>query len=73
MKVKQLIAKLKKMPQNLEVFTSAHDHSEWEHAATTFGVSHYKKTDFDLDLLDLNCIELERFESNPKEWVTITG
>lgn len=30
MKVKQLIAKLKKMPQDLEVYTADHDHSDWE-------------------------------------------
>lgn len=30
MKVKQLIAELKKMPQHLDVYTADHDHGEFE-------------------------------------------
>ena len=43
MKVKDLIKKLKAMPQNLEVGVSAHDNQEWEIGAWPTTVDHFVK------------------------------
>lgn len=76
MKVKQLIAILKKMPQNLEVYTSAHDNSSWETAGYTSSVDHHAKEDL-REEWDLNNMlskeDLEWFEDNPEEWVVINS
>lgn len=76
MKVKKLIAELKKMPGNLEVYANAHDNAEYEIAGNTTGVRHMNKEllreEYNLDSFlfgsDKDC-----FEANPKEWVIITG
>ncbi len=47
MTVKQLINQLKKMPQNLEVGTAAHDNSEYEVQGWACSVDHLIKADFD--------------------------
>lgn len=75
MKVKQLIAKLKKMPPNAEVYTAAQDNSEWETAGNSTTVTHYVKKDL-REAAERACDdkwELEAFESLPKEWVTISS
>ena len=76
MKVRQLIAQLKKMPQNLEVYTNAHDNSPWEMAGETSRVDFYIKEelreDFNLDSA-LSDEDAHCFKSAPKQWVTICG
>ena len=49
MNVKQLIAELKKMPQNLEVGIVMHDNSEWEIAGLVHSISHLIKDEIDID------------------------
>ena len=76
MKVKKLIRELQKMPQNLEVSISAHDHSDWETAGDAITVDHCIKEDLRenyalneiLSKQDLDC-----FEDKPKEWINIHG
>ena len=69
MKVKQLINKLKKMPQNCEVAVSMHDNSEWETAGDVSSVLHFIKSDFaDREFVG----EDERaFDDMPKECVIL--
>lgn len=45
MTVKQLIAKLKKMPQNLNVYWADHDHGEYEINSTAGCVEHIYEPD----------------------------
>jgi len=47
MKVKQLISRLKKMPQDLEVYYSHHDNREYETAGTCDSVMLLVKSDYD--------------------------
>lgn len=49
MKVKQLINRLKKMPQNLEVEVAMHDNYEYESAGEVQSVNHFIKEDYDGD------------------------
>lgn len=76
MRVARLISILKKMPKTAEVFTSAHDNSEWETAGYTSMVNLYNKEELrvkhDLDS-KLGGYELESFEGQPKQWVTISS
>ena len=64
------------MPQNLEVYTNGHDNSPWETAGDSARVDFYIKEelreDFDLDN-QLSEEDMDCFESNPKQWVTICG
>lgn len=72
MKVSQLIAKLKKMPQHAEVGVAAHDNYEWEIAGWVSSVRHHTKMDF-VDRVEA-CGDRESkdmFKSNPEEWVTL--
>lgn len=71
MKVQQLIAQLKKMPQNIEVFTSAHDNAEYETAGYVTQVYHYRKKDFLGVIPELGRDARECFDAQPDEWVTI--
>ena len=69
MKVRELIKKLKKMPQNINVYTSNHDNYEWETSGNVSGVYHCVKEDLRKDaenhLKSKN--DIERFESNDDE------
>ena len=49
MTVKQLIAALKKMPQNFEVGVAAHDNLEEECAGWVNFILEFKKEDFDIE------------------------
>lgn len=49
MTVKQLIAKLKKVPQDLTVYISDHDHSEWEVSGSVRNVTLVNKSDMSFD------------------------
>lgn len=57
MTVKQLITKLNKMPPNLQVFMSDHDHSEWETSSPANGV-------YLVDQSEMTSEEIERHTSN---------
>ena len=46
MKVKKLISKLKKMPQNLEVEVAMHDNAEYESAGWVSAVDHFIKEEY---------------------------
>ena len=67
MKVKQLIARLKKMPQNTEVFTACHDNSEFETSGCVDNVWLLNKEDFDpvANHTDLHVDHM------PDQWVTL--
>lgn len=49
MTVKQLIAKLKKMPQSLEVYIADHDHGTYEINSSAHNVYHIEKPDPEYD------------------------
>lgn len=72
MRVKELIAELKNMPQNLEVFTSAHDNLVWELSGDILRVRYHKKSDY-LEEVANSCDKYaeDMFARNPKEWVSI--
>lgn len=72
MTVKQLIAKLRKMPQNLPVVYSHQDNSEWETAGEICSVVLLDKNEvapsFKVDQYDQ-----ERYDSMPERQVVIRG
>lgn len=67
MTVKQLIAKLKKMPQNVEVHFACHDNCTYETQGAVHSVYHLSKND------DHNFTEEEiyQMEDMPDQWVTL--
>lgn len=67
MKVKQLIAELKKLPQNIEVGTSAHDNYEEECAGWVCSVSHFIKSEFDIN----EVAEQDMFRDMPDECIIL--
>lgn len=74
MKVRELIRELKKMPQNLEVFTNGHDNAEWEMCNHTHSVDHCKKEYFE-EQVDIYTLSWDKdwFSNAPEEWVVIRG
>lgn len=74
MKVKQLIAALKKMPQNAQVMTRDHDQSEWQTNITVGHVDHYVRTEI---LEEAENGEHPGFDLNIfptlREWVTLSS
>lgn len=79
MKVKQLIKELQKMPQNAEVYSSAHDNEEWEVQSESSFVQLHKKKDYIKQVYENNHnyngfdFDSERLEYMPSQWVTIHG
>lgn len=73
MRVRDLIKKLKAMPQNLEVGTSAHDNYEWEVQSWVCDVTHITKPDYDNKSRELLKSDRDCLESMPKEWVVLSG
>lgn len=71
MKVKKLIALLKKMPQDLDVFYSCHDNAAWELADVPRSVSYGCKSDYVDDVKAYGEDSQRMFERNPEEWVVI--
>ena len=69
MKVKQLIAKLKKVPQNLEVAVSAHDNAEWEASGWPETVNHVVKAEFEERGWGIE--QKEMYRNMPDEYVVI--
>lgn len=72
MTVKQLIAKLQKMPQNMPVVYSHHDNSEWETAGDICSVMLLDKNEVKPSH-KLNRWDQERYDSMPKRQVVIRG
>ena len=68
MKVKQLIASLKQMPQNLEVGINHHDNNEYEVAGWPCLVQHIIKAEHDPggDKEDVRM-----YNDMPPEWIVI--
>ena len=74
MKVRQLIARLQKMPQNLEIFYAHHDNMPWETAGECFGVVLLEKSDYTDEYERLLPEDRERFENGvPERCVVIRG
>ncbi len=74
MKVKQLIAQLQKMPQNLDVFYAHHDNSAWETAGDCFSVILLEKSDYKDEYEMLLREDKERFDNGvPAKCVVIRG
>lgn len=74
MTVKQLISKLNKMPQNLKVYMSDHDHSEYETSSPANGVFFVDQSDMttsDIDRHTSNKNNSDELYSHPKKYVTI--
>lgn len=74
MKVKDLIKKLKKMPQDLPVYWADHDHGTFEINSSVGWVGHIEMPDQDEDYDEFKQWEYERkgFEdSTPEEYVCI--
>ena len=67
MKVKQLIAALKKMPQNLEVGMAHHDNAEEECAAWIGLPTHFIKDDFRGNYIE----DEDMFKAMPEECVIL--
>lgn len=72
MTVKQLIAQLQKMPQNLQVVYSHQDNSEWETAGDVCSVMLLDKTNIK-PAIKLDRYDQERYDSMPKQQVVIRG
>jgi hypothetical protein len=68
--VRDLIRQLRDMPQDVEVFMTAHDNTEWEVQSSVNVVYHYRKSLF--VCLSLNEEDSERFETLPDEWITLS-
>ena len=74
MNVKQLIAALKKMPQNAQVYTRDHDQSEWQVNIRVGHVDHYVRS----EILEEHAngwhqdLELEIFPTL-RRWVTLSS
>lgn len=74
MTVKQLIAKLKKMPQGLNVYWADHDHGSYEVNSTAGYVEHISEPDEDDDPFDYERYHKERKgyeDSTDEEYVVI--
>jgi len=74
MKVKQLIAQLKAMPQTAEVYFRDHDRAEHETSASIDSVRHVEKSDFDQDQYVQTVIQgsdMNSFDEKPKQWVVL--
>jgi len=74
MKVKQLIAQLKTMPQTAEVYFRDHDRAEHETSASIDTVRHIEKNDFDDDQYVQTIIigsDKDTFDGKPKQWVVL--
>lgn len=75
MKVKDLIAKLKKMPQHLEIQPQAHDQSAHETTGPISRVELVTKQTFlddpDDEIHNLPDWERKIFDDRPKQWVII--
>ena len=72
MTVKQLIARLRKMPQNLQVSYAHHDNSGWETAGDICSVTILDKAS-DKPACTLDRLDQERYDSMPKRQVVIRG
>ena len=72
MTVKQLIAKLQKMPQNLPVVYSHNDNTEWETAGDVFSVTLLDKDEIKPGY-KLGRYDQDRYDSMPKRQVVIRG
>lgn len=70
MRVKQLIAALKKMPQQLEVNFRAHDHDYFEIDGTVLSVDLVVKTEV-LENNDLTPMAADCLQSRPAKWVCL--
>ncbi len=68
MKVKDLIKLLKEMPQELELYYSAHDNADWETGGDIVYVDHLFKNDYK-DIAG----DDPMWEALPGEWVGIHG
>jgi len=72
--VAQLIGKLKKMPQNVEVALSAQDNAEWEISDWVNSVDYLHKRDYIDKITERgDKCEKEMLASNPDHWVVIKG
>lgn len=71
MKVKQLISRLKEMPQDIEVGYAAHDNSEEECTGWCESVFLFVKSDYDIKELYINGVDM--FEAMPDRCVIIRG
>jgi hypothetical protein len=69
MNAKQLINKLKRMPQYTEVHVASHDNSEWETQGIAESVILHSKNDFDIEEIPPN--DRGPFDDMPDEWITI--
>jgi len=72
MKVKQLIAELKKQPQNLDVEYAHHDNTEWESAGDVFSVTLFEKSDYKINPA-IRTDDMKRFDDMPNRLVIIRG
>ena len=72
MTVKQLIARLQKMPQNLPVVYSHQDNNEWETAGDICSVMLLDKDEIKPSI-PLHWTDQERYDSMPKQQVVIRG
>ena len=68
MKVKELVKKLKQMPQNLEIGVGEHDNAEYEVSGWPCAVYHIIKDEHDPGTLKE---DIRMFNGMPKEWVVI--
>jgi len=67
MKVKQLIAELRKLPQNLTVGVSAHDNYEEECSGWVCSVTHFIKNEYDVK----DVSEKDMFNDMPEKCIIL--
>ena len=77
MTVRKLIAELKKLPQNLQVYYAHNDNSPWEQAGEVFSVEYCVKEklreQFSENINSLSLMDRGDFESLSKQWIAIRG
>ena len=72
MKVKQLIAQLKKLPQDADVYTRDHDQGEYQTNSPVRGAEVCMKKFYtrDYEVL-MTPMERDSFDRMPRRWVTV--
>lgn len=73
MKVKKLIAELKKMPQNLDVKYAHHDNMIYEAAGETDSIMLFDKQDYPQEDRLSGSDDLYMFDNMPNQCVIIRG
>ena len=71
MKVRELIAKLRKLPAGLEIGSAHHDNSEWEIAGSIASIILVEKAD--IDPRSVPHEDKEIFDALPTKYVVIRG